>query len=459
MMVMRDDPSVCSKCGSSHIHQETDVLDTWFSSWLWPFSTLGWPDKTPDLATFFPTSTLITAYDIIFFWVSRMIMASLEFMGEVPFKDIYITGLVRDRQGRKMSKSLGNGIDPLDVVDMYGADAMKFTLCYLAAQGQDVLIDMDSFKMGSRFANKIWNAARFLLMNLEGRELVDVSGIELQTMDRWIYHELNEAAAKVEAAMSNYRFNDAAQAVYDFFWNDFCDWYVEAVKHSLYSEDTDEKDRAVSLLLDLLAESMRLMHPFLSFITEEIYAKLPNVHDQLIVSRYPRWEEGRSFPAEAAIVGAMQSAVRVVRNLRGELQIGPEKKLHVVIRPDAGFIATAFFEERKDLLAGFINAGELVIDATHETDISGAVPVAGSGFECFVFIKEAIDINHEIQRLEADLAKAEQSLAGVMAKLSNEKFVANAKPEAVEKERAKQAEFEEKLEKGAKHLEVLRSFL
>ncbi len=459
MMVSREDPSKCCRCGSSHIHQDTDVLDTWFSSWLWPFSTLGWPDKTPDLEKFFPTSTLITAYDIIFFWVSRMIMASLEFMGEVPFRDIYITGLVRDRQGRKMSKSLGNGIDPLDVVDIYGADAMKFTLCYLAAQGQDVLIDMDSFKMGSRFANKTWNAARFLLMNLEGRELVDLKTVELGTMDRWIYHELNEAAAKVSAAMANYRFNDAAQAVYDFFWNDFCDWYVEAVKHSLYSDDPAEKDRAISILLDLLAESMRLMHPFLSFITEEIYEKLPNVGDQLIVSTYPQWMENRAYPEEAAVVGAMQAAVRAVRNLRGELQIGPEKKIHVVVRPDDGFAATGFFAERKDLLAGFINAGELVIDAAHSVDVSGAVPVAGPGFECFVFVKEAIDINHEIERLEADLTKARQSLDGVLKKLSNEKFVANAKPEAVEKERSKQAEFEEKLEKGEKHLGVLRSFL
>jgi valyl-tRNA synthetase len=246
MIVAREDPTECPECGSTDLKQETDVLDTWFSSWLWPISTLGWPDKTPDFDKFFPTTTLVTGYDIIFFWVSRMIMASLEFVGEVPFRDIYITGLVRDRQGRKMSKSLGNGIDPIDVVNAYGADAMKFTLAYMATQGQDILIDMDSFKLGSRFANKIWNAARYLLMNLEGRTLVDVAAIKKDTMDRWIYDSFGKACQKVKESMENYRFNDGAQAIYDFFWNDFCDWYVEASKRKLYSDD--EKARMKQFL-------------------------------------------------------------------------------------------------------------------------------------------------------------------------------------------------------------------
>ncbi len=459
MMVERVDPTCCSKCGSHNIEQEHDVLDTWFSSWLWPFSTLGWPENTPDLKEFFPTSTLVTAYDIIFFWVSRMIMASLEFTGEVPFKDIYITGLVRDKQGRKMSKSLGNGIDPLEVIDIYGADAMKFTLCYLATQGQDILIDMDTFKMGSRFANKIWNAARFLLMNLEGRTLVDVSKVELNTMDKWIYHELNEAAAKVASSMENYRYNDGAQAIYEFFWNDFCDWYIEAAKQSLFSDDPAEKDRAVSILIDLLAESMRLMHPFLSFITEEIYEKLPNVDDQLIISKYPTWTQSRQSIDAAQQVNSMQDAVRAVRNLRGELQIGPEKKLHVVIRPDAGFIATDFFVQHAQLLASFIGAGELIIDADGTADVSGAVPVAGSGFEIYVFVREAIDISKEIERIQADISKTQGQLVGVMKKLENQQFLQNAKAEAIAKEQAKKAEFEEKIEKGTKHIEVLRSFI
>ncbi|MBR4427344.1 MAG: valine--tRNA ligase, partial [Spirochaetales bacterium] len=264
MMVKREDPCCCEKCGSKNIKQDPDVLDTWFSSWLWPFSTLGWPQDTDDLKRFFPTSTLVTAYDIIFFWVSRMIMASLEFMGQVPFRDIYITGLVRDKKGRKMSKSLGNGIDPLDVVALYGADAMKFTICYLATQGQDVLVDMDSFKLGSRFANKIWNATRYLLMNLEGRNLVKIDPAKFNAVDKWIYHSLNENVLKVRTAIEAYKFNEAAQAAYDFFWNDFCDWYVEASKLSLYTGTDEEKDRVVSILMDILAESMKMMHPMLS---------------------------------------------------------------------------------------------------------------------------------------------------------------------------------------------------
>ena len=222
------------------------MLDTWFSSALWPFSTLGWPEKTPDLARFYPTTTLITAYDIIFFWVARMIMMGLEFMGEVPFRDIYITGLVRDKQGRKMSKSLGNGVDPLEIIDEYGADALKFTMAFLCAQGQDVLFDKEAIKLGSRFANKIWNASRYLLMNLEGRTLLDPARCTRTDIDRWIGHRLNAAAAAARAALEGYRFNEAAQAVYEFIWNDFCDWYIEAAKLSLNADDA-EKDRIVTL--------------------------------------------------------------------------------------------------------------------------------------------------------------------------------------------------------------------
>ncbi|MFA6783796.1 MAG: valine--tRNA ligase [Sphaerochaeta sp.] len=459
LIVARQDPTVCPKCGSSHLDQETDVLDTWFSSWLWPFSTLGWPEKTEDLKTYFPTSTLVTGYDIIFFWVSRMIMASLEFLGEVPFKDIYITGLVRDKQGRKMSKSLGNGIDPLEVVEQYGADAMKFTLSYMATQGQDILIDMESFKLGSRFANKVWNAARFLLMNLEGANLLDVASVEKTTMDMWIYHQLNEASLKVKVAMENYKFNDGAQAVYDFFWNDFCDWYVESAKQGLYSDEPGKKDKVVTLLLDLLAESMRLMHPFMSFITEEIYQKLPNVDDQLITSSYPVYQEDRSHAHEALVVSRMQEAVTLLRSVRSELGIPVEKKIRAVIKGDKDFVSGSFFEEEKSLIASFVGASDLVIDLEGTVDVQGAFPIAGTGYEGFVFVREAIDLEKEIGKLETDCKKNMQSLEGVLKKLSNEKFINNAKAEAIEKEQGKKAEFEEKIAKGEKHIALLKSFL
>ena len=458
MMVEREDPTCCSKCGSKHIHQDTDVLDTWFSSWLWPFSTLGWPKETPDFKRFFPTSTLVTAYDIIFFWVSRMIMASLEFTGKVPFNDIYITGLVRDKKGRKMSKSLGNGIDPLDVIDLYGADAMKFTICYLAAQGQDVLVDMDSFKLGSRFANKIWNATRYLLMNLEGRNLVAIDQSKFTEVDKWIYHSLNENVRKVRNAIEGYKFNDAAQAIYDFFWNDFCDWYVEASKLSLYSGDDAEKDRIVSILMDILAESMRLMHPMLSFITEEIYSKLPNTEGKVITASFPEYRNDRIHAEEAHLMQCMQDVVRGIRNSRAELGIPADKKLRIVIRPDENSCLASFMAGHVDLLKNFTNAGSVEIDAEKAISVEGAFPVAGQGFETYVFVRDAIDVDKEIAKLEEEISKAKALLEGSEKKLSNEKFVSFAKPEAIEKERAKKREFEEKIEKTQKHIEVLRSF-
>ena len=457
MIVSRTDVDKCPKCGSKHLHQDNDVLDTWFSSWLWPFSTLGWPDKTPDLKTFFPTQTLVSAYDIIFFWISRMIMASEEFMGQAPFKDIVITGLVRDKLGRKMSKSLGNGIDPLEVIDLYGADAMKFTLCYLAAQGQDVQVDMDSFKMGSRFANKIWNATRFLLMNLENRNLVEITPDKLNTMDKWIYHQLNGAINTINKAMANYRFNEAAQAVYAFFWNDYCDWYIEASKMKLLHGTDEEKDLAISILMDVLEKSMRLMHPFLSFVTEEIYQKLPNNKGMLIAQDYPKFDSEFDFAEDAKVVSELQEAVRNVRSVRSKLGIAPEKKLHVVIRPSEGFYATPVFISEKNLMATFMGAGNLEIDTTSSIDVSKAFPSAAIGFEVFSFVREAIDVDAEIKKLENEIAKAEKNLAQSNKKLSNEQFVKNAKSEAIEKERSKKAEFEETIAKAGEHIALLKT--
>lgn len=453
-IVSREDPTACPVCASSELVQETDVLDTWFSSWLWPFSTLGWPEETADMASFFPTNTLVTGYDIIFFWVSRMIMASLEFLEEVPFKDIYITGLVRDKQGRKMSKSLGNGLDPLEVVDLYGADAMKFTLCYMATQGQDILIDMDSFRLGSRFANKVWNATRFILMNLDGASLLDPKTVKRTVIDRWIYHQLNKSAQRVEKAMEGYRFNDAAQAIYDFFWNDFCDWYLESAKGSFYSDDTEEKSRQLTLLLDLLASSMRLMHPFASFISDEIYSQLPNVNDELISSSYPRFDQELVDEEAAKLMALLQEAATGIRALRADLSITQERKIPVIIKTDERFAATDFLSEYAPLLASFVGASELRID--NDADTSQAVPAAGTGYESFLVVGETLDVAAEIAKVEKDIVKSEKALAGVLRKLQNEQFMQNAKAEAIEKEQHKQVEFEEKIAKGKKHLTLLQ---
>ena len=451
MIVARKNPDKCPKCGHDHLRQDEDVLDTWFSSWLWPFSTLGWPEKTDDLKKYYPTSTLVTAYDIIFFWVSRMIMAGLEFTGEVPFKDIYIHGLVRDKQGRKMSKSLGNGIDPLDIVAEYGADAFKFTLAFLAAQGQDILIDSETFKFGSKFANKIWNASRYILMNLEGRNLIPLKEIALKDVDKWILHRLNETVAEVDKAIKGYRFNDAAKAMYEFFWNDFCDWYVEASKLSLYSGDDAEKDRAVSLIIHVLNESLRMLHPFLSFVTEEIYQKLPEHEASIVNAPYPEYSKERENPEIAAKFAALQTIVSAVRTMRSELTVPPSKKVRVMLKLEK---ADSFFQTNSALMALLMSASsvELVADKPAE---SGCVMVAGAGFEAYVSVKDVIDVPQEIAKLKAEIAKNEKILEKSLKKLENPQFMSKAAPEAIAKEQAAKEELTTLIEKKKTYLAEL----
>ncbi|MBR4436719.1 MAG: valine--tRNA ligase [Spirochaetales bacterium] len=451
MIVARKDPAKCPKCGHDHLRQDEDVLDTWFSSWLWPFSTLGWPEKTDDLKKYYPTSTLVTAYDIIFFWVSRMIMAGLEFTGEVPFKDIYIHGLVRDKLGRKMSKSLGNGIDPLDIVAEYGADAFKFTLAFLAAQGQDILIDSETFKFGSKFANKIWNASRYILMNLEGRNLIPLKDIALKDVDKWILHRLNETVAEVDKAIKGYRFNDAAKAMYEFFWNDFCDWYVESSKLSLYSGDDAEKDRAVSLIIHILDESLRLLHPFLSFITEEIYQKLPEHEASIVNAPYPEYTADRENPDIAAKFASLQTIVSAVRTMRSELTVPPSKKVRVMLKLEN---ADPFFKANSSLMALLMSASsvELVDQKPAE---SGCVMVAGTGFEAYVSVKDVIDVPQEIAKLKAEIAKNEKILEKSLKKLENPQFMSKAAPEAIAKEQAAKEELTTLIEKKKTYLAEL----
>jgi valyl-tRNA synthetase len=439
MTVSRTDPAACAACGSSSIEQDPDVLDTWFSSALWPFSTLGWPEKTTDLARFYPTTTLVTAYDIIFFWVARMIMMGLEFLGEVPFRDIYITGLVRDKQGRKMSKSLGNGIDPLELIEEYGADALKFTLAFMCAQGQDVLFDRESVKLGSRFANKIWNASRYLLMNLEGRTLLDAKAVARTDIDRWIGHRLNAAAAASRAALEGYRFNEAAQAVYEFFWNDFCDWYIEAAKLPLAGGDEAEKDRVVTLLVSLLEESLRLAHPFLPLITEEIYSKLPGCPGSIMLQPYPAREPARDEPAVAESFAQLQDLVRAARTVRAEFTIPPDRKVDVTVVPEPGTGAQENFEAHRALVAHLVGSRTLAFQPERPAQ-GGSIPSSGRGFEVFVFIREAIDAPREIARLSKEKEKAQAEIARTNAKLANAAFVEKAPKEVVDKEKEKLAD-------------------
>jgi valyl-tRNA synthetase len=441
--VSRVDLAACPHCGSPNIDQDPDVLDTWFSSWLWPFSVLGWEDpesKTADLDRFYPTTALVTAYDIIFFWVARMIMAGLEFTGKAPFRDIYIHGLIRDKQGRKMSKSLGNGLDPLELVDEFGADALKFTLAFMCAQGQDLLVDRESFKMGSRFANKLWNASRYILMNLEGRSLV--ANPALLPADRWIYSRLNAAVKAMTEAFLSYRFNDAAQRGYEFFWNDFCDWYVEATKLSIKYGSEAEKDRAATTLLDVLSESLRLLHPLLPFVTEEIYGKLNaavgnDAAELLINAPYPVWDEKRSDPAAEEDFAFLQELVALVRTLRSECGVTPDKKVRVLIRTgEAGEKLLGENAGLVKLLAG-IGTLELIPGEGEGGRPQGSIALVGSSFEAFVPIAEAADLAQLKQKFARDIEKDRKFINTLESKLANEGFVKNAPPELVAGEQQK----------------------
>lgn len=464
MIVSRTDPDKCTKCGcdSSKLVQDPDVLDTWFSSWLWPFSTLGWPEKTADLEKFYPTSALVTAYDIIFFWVSRMIMAGLEFTGKAPFKDIYIHGLVRDKQGRKMSKSLGNGLDPLEIIDEYGADALKYTLAFMCAQGQDVLIDKDSFKLGSRFANKIWNASRYLLGNLEGRNLIPITENDLTELDKWIYSRLDNAVRTVRNALDNYRYNDGAQALYEFFWTEFCDWYVEASKLSFWNGDDHEKDRATSVLMNILEESLRLLHPYLPFVTEEIYQKLPLEEIakargvsfakdiMLIDSAYPEVNEARKNAEIEKRFDVLQDLIRAIRALRAECGISPDVKLHIglLITPNS---EAEVCREKIDMIK--LLAGVKEIDFVDEKP-QGAIGTVGLGFECFIFVDENINKEQLLARFKKELASETAFVQKVDAKLAG-KFAQNAPKEVVEAEKAKREETLRRIEKITSYIENL----
>jgi valyl-tRNA synthetase len=383
----------------------------------------------------------------------------------VPFRDIYITGLVRDKQGRKMSKSLGNGLDPLELIDEFGADALKFTIAFLCAQGQDVLFDRESVKLGSRFANKIWNASRYLLMNLEGRNLLAPGAAKLTDIDRWIRRRLSSAAAAARTALEGYRFNEAAQAVYEFIWSDFCDWYIEAAKLSL-SGDGPEKDRIVTLLLGILEESLRLAHPFLPMITEEIYQTLPVHADSIMTQAYPAPDPGRADPAVEAKFASLQELVRAVRTIRAEFTIPPDRKIDVTVVPEAGAGTAENFEVHRALImhlagcaalsfekvrpvAGDGEVGRAMASAQlrevsrkggvggRPTTGSGIIGAAGKGFEVFVLIKKAIDAPKEIARLMKDREKAESEVSRTQAKLANSSFVERAPKEVVDREKEK----------------------
>lgn len=464
MTVSRSDPDACCKCGANategKLKQDSDVLDTWFSSWLWPFSTLGWPENaengyTDDFKQFYPTSALLTAYDIIFFWVARMVMAGLEFTGKVPFRDIYIHGLMRDKQGRKMGKSLGNGIDPLEIIEEHGADAFKFTLSFMCAQGQDILVDKESFKMGSRFANKVWNASRYILGNLEGRTIVSIAEADLSELDIWIYTRLDNAVRTARSALESYRYNEGAQAIYEFFWNDFCDWYVEGTKLSFRTEDDAEKNRAISVLLHVLEESLRLLHPYLSFVTEEIYSKLPRQElgahtGMLITAPYPLAQDSRKNSKVEKRFGVLQNLIRSMRALRIECGIAPDVKLDIALLITPGSAAEVC-GEKTDLIKLLAGVKEISFVTEKPSRAIGAV---GDGFEAFILVTGNVDVGQLKARFAKEREKEQDFVTKTDAKLSGQ-FGKNAPAEVIQAEREKRDAAARRVEKLGMYIESL----
>ena len=442
MMVLREDPCCCSKCGSHNIHQDEDVLDTWFSSALWPFSTLGWPENTEDLKYFYPTDVLVTGYDIITFWVSRMITMGVEEMDVTPFKTVLIHGLVRDEQGRKMSKSLGNGVDPIEVIDKYGADALRFSLAMGVSPGNDTRYSDEKVESARNFANKIWNASRFVLMNTETREAIDSA--KLQLPDKWILSRLNKVIAEISMHMEEGDFGIAAQNIYDFAWNEFCDWYIELSKGRLMGDDLEQKNNVRGVLVYVIESILKLLHPFMPYLTEEVYQNLPAHEGLLITAKWPEVQADYAFEAEERQMEGLMEIIRAIRNLRAEMNVQAGKRTHVTLIPEAGWEETlAIAEPYLQRLAYVSDAAIGGKDALAGEKVVSAVCAAG---EIRIPLGELVDFEKEIARLEKEKKNLEGEIARANGKLNNPGFLAKAPAHLVEQEKAKLATNQSMLE-------------
>jgi len=446
VIVEEQDPSVCPKCGSKNIRQDEDVLDTWFSSQLWPFTTLGWPEKTEDLESFYPTSVLVTAFDIIFFWVARMIMAGYHFMGEKPFNHVYITRLIRDKNGRKMSKSLGNGIDPLDVIREHGTDAMRFTLAILAAQNHDIKLDVRFFDIYKKFANKIWNAARFALLNMEGFEKVNLDEEELAIEDRWILSRLAKSVKAVEESIDGYDFPSASKMIYSFFWNEFCDWYIESIKPRLNREGRG-RIVAQNVLVRTLDTSLRMLHPFMPYITEELWQNLPGSDGLLITARWPEFDESSFDNPSEMEYSRIMDMVRGVRNIKAEMNIPPSSKT------DVYYIGEVLNQEVVELVSHLSNSNE--IDRRAEKT-SGSVSAWGDAENTLYVVLGEIDTDAEIERLTGKLEKERGNLTRTLSKLENGDFIRNAPEEVIAENRERLATCKDNIRRIEKIIEDLK---
>ncbi len=451
-IVAKEMPSVCPKCGGTHFTQDPDTLDTWFSSALWPFSTLGWPKQTEDLSYFYPTSVLVTGYDIIFFWVIRMIFSGYEQMGEKPFDTVLFHGLVRDSQGRKMSKSLGNGIDPLEIIKQYGADALRLTLITGNAPGNDMRFYYERVEASRNFANKVWNASRFIMMNMEGKELPKQQPEYLEPVDKWILSKLNTLVKEATENMEHYELGIAVQKVYDFIWDEFCDWYIEMVKPRLYNSDDEASQKAALWTLkNVLLQALKLLHPYMPFITEEIFCNLQDEEESIMISDWPVYREDLAFAKEEKEIETIKEAVRGVRGVRKESNVAPSRKAKVFVVSDKEEVRNIFTEGRL-FFASLAYASEVIVQADKAGIPEDAVSVLLAEAAVYIPFEELVDIKQEIERLEKEKKRLSGELARSNAMLSNEKFISKA-PEA------KIAEEKEKLEKYTQMMQQVENRL
>ncbi|OAS17570.1 valine--tRNA ligase [Paenibacillus oryzisoli] len=454
--VTREDATICSHCQSANLNQDNDVLDTWFSSALWPFSTLGWPNDSEDMKRFYPTSVLVTGYDIIYFWVARMIFQGLEFTDQIPFKDVLMHGLVRDSEGRKMSKSLGNGVDPLEVIEKYGADAMRYMISTSSTPGQDLRFRWERVEQARNFANKIWNASRFALMNLEGVTAadIDLTG-KLGTADRWILHRLNETVRDVTRLIDSYEFGETGRLLYNFIWDDLCDWYIEFSKLSLYGTDAAAKKQTQSVLAYVLDQTQRLIHPFMPFISEEIWQHLPHVGDTITLAAWPT--ENAAFEALDAIreMELLMEAIRSVRNIRAEVNVPMSKKVELLIKP-ASAETQDILSQNEEYLKRFCNTSLLEIDLAMAAPDKAMTSII-TGAELYLPLAGLIDIAQELTRLDKELQSLHGEVERIEKKLGNEGFVAKAPAKVIEEEKAKLADYADKRDKVIARLAELKA--
>ena len=432
-------PTVCPKCGGTHLTRDPDTLDTWFSSALWPFSTLGWPANTEELKYFYPTNTLVTGYDIIFFWVARMIFSGLEHMGEVPFNTVFFHGLIRDAQGRKMSKSLGNGVDPLDVISVYGADALRFTLVTGNSPGNDLRFSEEKVSASRNFANKIWNAARFILMNIEGKDIDCALPKKLYTSDKWILNRFNNVTAAVTENLEKFELGMAVSKLYDFIWDDFCDWYIELAKIRMNSADEESADSARRVLVWTMSNTLKLLHPFMPYITEEIWQTLPHDGEALIVAKWPEYDEALSFPQEVKNLENVMALIRAIRTRRNEMNVPPSKKAHIYI--DTAHPAP--YEEASEFIARLAYGSKVEIGTGF--DVQGAVTAVTDDAKALLPMDDLVDKAAETARLNKELANAQKQLDTVKAKLANEKFTSKAPQNVIDGVKANGEKLEAKI--------------